>query len=215
MEQPQKPIYDREFIKHRRSLRYHLVAAFFTYWGLFKMRHLRHKLMELNLSYSDWELISEAQNIVGERKFELSDLLIPDDENADAIITITEQMDSVEFFVLNVLHLEKKFLDKMAEVMCVAETFQHLPSGNRAISLGGMFQALALYTEGSLSKEQCEADLRRLEGDLNLSKPMGAGFMTAVYQLFMELFWQVYEDMYPPDQHITLTQWGELYDKEQ
>lgn len=210
----QNPIYDRQFIKHRRSLRYHIVAAFFTYWGLFKVRLLRHKLMDLDLPYSEWERISEAQNLLGERRLELSDILIPDDENVDAIITITEQMDSVAFFVVNILHFDKEFLEKMAEVMCVAETFQHLPSGNRAVSLGGMFQALALYTEGEISKEQCEADLRRLEVNLNLAKPMGAGFMTAVYQLFMEIFWQVYEDMYPPDQHITLTQWGELYDKE-
>lgn len=183
--------YTEAFFRKNRHIKYRLIAklTYFSYLNIW--RDLEYEFLNLNFpSYEEAEEYADDVSFFVGKELSVSHILSSADEISNRIINYTQQAQNVkEEIVANfdVLHFT-------VEDFHFLVTFE--PSLYRFLRAWGMnivqiYEAVAEYTLGNISKEECEDKIKELRQ--NEMREMPKQSLRDAVNLLTQLFWMVYE----------------------
>lgn len=210
MKEEQLIIYDRQSLDENRAWKIALLSQLLEYYFLHQVRAAQHRAMETNkeLPFEAWELIAEYFSQMYNKHITAGQLIGTADEFVDKIIKTTEEIDEVEKTLTQNLGIEKRFLQFFIEkVNSTDHPFLNL--NGREMSLTHIYSTLALYLLGKRTKDECEHEMQFFKA-LNPAVEIDNILLRSVFWQSLELFWQLYDEMYPFDEYPRVSEQGRL-----
>lgn len=208
MEQEYLFVYDRPFLKTNRGFKVFLVASLVEYSLLYLTRESEHRVMETRkaLPYEAWEIFADYFSQMYQKEIKATDLIKTEDEMVDNIIEKTKEMEQVEHRFTEELYLEIRFVQRFLEE-AEAQELPFFKLRGLSLSITQIYTILTLYIFGQMSKEECEERIQYFK-ELNPSEGIDNILLRRIFSQVLDHFWQVYSQMYPPDQYISISQLG-------